>query len=217
MTLLDNTTSLATQPLNTSGDASFSISSLAAGPHTLTASYAGDTIYLPLSSAAFQASVSDFQLALSTATQTVTAGNAATFTIAISPIAGFTGSVSATCSGLPAGFTCTAAPVTLNSQGASLAVVVSPTKSASSQRLGARSGAFICLVLVTLLPFHRKRVPALLSACIALGMLGALSGCSSSSSSSKSNPQSTAFTITVTAAQSMETVSHQVTATLVVQ
>ena len=219
VTLLDGTTSVATQPLTAAGDASFSISSLAAGTHALTASFSGDSIYLPLSSTAFAATISDFQLALSTTTQTVTHGNAATFSIAINPVAGFTGSVSATCSGLPAGYACSATPVSLNGQGASLSVVVSPAKTASSLRLpDIRSGALFCFVLATLLPFGRKRLPSLLVVCIAIGTLATLTGCSSGSSSASSpSPHSTAFTINVTATQGMETISHQVAATLIVQ
>jgi uncharacterized repeat protein (TIGR03803 family) len=51
VTFYDGSTSLATVPLNSSGNAGYQTSSLSAGSHSLTASYSGDNNYLPSTSA----------------------------------------------------------------------------------------------------------------------------------------------------------------------
>ena len=50
MSLLDGSNVVATAPLNTTGTATFSVSTLRAGAHSLTANYAGDSLNLPASS-----------------------------------------------------------------------------------------------------------------------------------------------------------------------
>ena len=65
----------------------------------------------------------DFSLSASPATQTVVASRSTTYTISVSPIAGFTGTVSMSVSGLPAGSTATFNPQAVSGAGSSTLTV----------------------------------------------------------------------------------------------
>jgi hypothetical protein len=71
----------------------------------------------------------DFTLSASGSPQTVTAGNSATYTATVSPVNGFTGSVSLTVSGLPSGASGSFSPnpVTGGSGSSTLTVTTSPS------------------------------------------------------------------------------------------
>lgn len=229
VTLLEGATLLANQPLDSAGQASFPLTSLPVGAHLLSAAYAGDRTYLPLGSPTFATTVTDFQLSLAAPSQTVAPGGAATYSLAVAPLAGFTGTVSATCSGLPAGDSCIATPVTLNGQISSIAVSVSTAKASpaavsvseaktSSAVQNSVSGVLFCFVLPLLLPLRRRRVQFLLTVLLASASLGLVSGCSSTpSSTATSNTHSTTFTITASTTQGTQILSHQVAATLTVK
>ncbi len=66
----------------------------------------------------------DFSLAASPTTLTVTPGQAANYTLAVSPIAGFSRKVLLTCSGAPAGASCTVTPNSLMGSGTANVAVV---------------------------------------------------------------------------------------------
>jgi hypothetical protein len=86
VTLLDGPTVLASVPLS-AGAAAFSTNSLALGTHSLSAMYSGDSNFLPSTSAAASIVVgttSSFTLTATGATsQSVPAGNAATFNFSV--------------------------------------------------------------------------------------------------------------------------------------
>lgn len=86
VTLLDGTTVLSAVPL-VAGTASFTTSSLALGANNLSATYAGDTNFLPSSSASAMVAVvaaSDFTLTATGATsQSIPAGSAATYSFSV--------------------------------------------------------------------------------------------------------------------------------------
>ncbi|PYY18903.1 MAG: hypothetical protein DMG60_06490 [Acidobacteria bacterium] len=65
----------------------------------------------------------DFSLSASPATQTVVASRSTTYTISVSPIAGFTGTVSMSVSGLPAGSTASFNPQAVSGAGSSTLTV----------------------------------------------------------------------------------------------
>jgi hypothetical protein len=66
----------------------------------------------------------DFSVSAATASATITAGQTATYTLSISPLAGFNQSVTLKCSGAPAMSTCTVAPNSVLLNGASVPVTV---------------------------------------------------------------------------------------------
>jgi hypothetical protein len=87
ITLLDGTTVLAAVPLSATGSATFTTSAFALGVHSLSASYSGDTNFLPCTSATANLTVgtaSDFTLTAAGGTsQSVPAGSAATFNFSV--------------------------------------------------------------------------------------------------------------------------------------
>jgi len=134
VTILDqfegNSVQLATVALSSSGTASPSVA-LAAGSHSLTASFPGISGYSASSSSPaiavsvtteceFTVAVSNFSPSSSAAnTLTLTAGQSGTFTITVAPSVEFTSSLTApmfvtlSCSSLPDGATCSATPENL--------------------------------------------------------------------------------------------------------
>ena len=122
ITLLDGTTTLTALPL-TSGAATFTTSSLALGSHNLSATYSGDTDFLPSSSVTAVVAVvvaSDFTLASTGATsQSIPQGSSATYNFTV----GFTGAaisspITLAVSGLPTGATASFTPSYIPAGGA---------------------------------------------------------------------------------------------------
>lgn len=116
ITFKDNATTIGAGPvtLDISGHARLTTSALAAGSHPITATYSGDSTHPANASGPLSQIVVpvDFTLPamLNPTTQTVNAGQSATYSIAIGQTGGFSSSVSFTCS-LPAtATTCMATP-----------------------------------------------------------------------------------------------------------
>ena len=227
VTLLDGTTQVGQQPLNASGSATFTASSLSAGTHTLTANYSGDARFASATSPALSEAVTDFQVAIMPATQTVTAGSAASYSLAITPLGGFTGTVSLACTGLPSLASCNAQTITVTSGVATQTVTVTTTAPMTAMSLKENASIFACALfggfslcfgwnrktrrafrLVTLLPLMGA----------ALFALGAF-GCGSSSAKPVPGTPSGSSMITITATfmQNGVTASHAATGTLVIQ
>jgi MBG domain/Bacterial Ig-like domain (group 3)/Putative Ig domain/NHL repeat len=117
VTFMDGATLLGSSPLST-GTASFSTSSLAAGSHSITAVYSGDTDFAsasssPLSQAVLQFTVSPVSSSggAGGGSETVPPGGTGTYTIAITPTTGttFPTITYLTVTGLPSGATATLA------------------------------------------------------------------------------------------------------------
>jgi uncharacterized repeat protein (TIGR01451 family) len=78
---MDGATVLATTPLDGSGQATFTTSSLAAGPHSMTARYSGDTNFNASSSSILTETINTLAaITANPANRTVCAGNSASFT-----------------------------------------------------------------------------------------------------------------------------------------
>jgi hypothetical protein len=225
VTLASGSTSYGQQPVNAMGQATFTIASLAAGQYPFTATYSGDLHFNGASNAtALTQSITDFQATLPTATQSVAVGADATYNVTLTPLYGFTGTVTLNCSGLPSGFSCGPTSSIVSDQASMAAVVVSANASAQADRQEIlRHGDPAFLALLGFVGFGvsiRKRRGLLTVAILALSLsAGMIAGCSGSSSQSKSAPYTgtSNFTITATTTQSAVTVSHQVMAILTVQ
>lgn len=197
--------SLAGAALDVKGGATFAIDSLAAGDHSLEVNYNGDahhaaSISTPQPYRAATAAVPDFTIALSPTAITVPVGGTATTTITITPINGFTGFISLSCSGLPIDFvTCNNSPANLeiNSAKAQTAIMniqTTATDTTTAGRLhrptapGAPASGRSAPVLAVLLPgvalfgfLGRKRkhlLRASLMVLFASAMLFGATGCS---------------------------------------
>lgn len=227
VTLLDGTTSLGQQTLDSSGQAAFSLSNLTAGQHSLTASYSGDTNFNAATSSTLTQSVTDFQLSLPTGSQTVTAGGTATYSLSATPAGGLTGSITVTCSQLPSLVTCDPLTVPITGQAATGTLTVHTTAPVthSTSTIHAAALGLLGLGLTTLLPLRRRRSLGLLVGLIALTLVTFTTGCSGGSSGSTAPPVvtpgtpqgTTQFTITSAITLGGQTLTHTTTATLVVQ
>ena len=74
----------------------------------------GDNIYFTFKSATFQAPAPDFLVSVSPASRTVVQGASATYDVTVTPLNGFTGSVTLSASGLPNGASASFQPASVN-------------------------------------------------------------------------------------------------------
>lgn len=103
VTFFDGTTSLGTAQLS-GGMATLPTTALAAGSHSISASYSGDATYSGSTSTAITQTVNatgSFTLSASPASQSVSRGGTATISIAVTRSGGFTGAVTLSVSGVP--------------------------------------------------------------------------------------------------------------------
>jgi hypothetical protein len=155
--LLDGTNSLATSSVDASGAASFSISSLAAGNHSLTVSYSGDQNYLASTSAVVSETIfatPDFQMTTTTPTVTLRAGQSTTIPLNLLA-ARFNGPVTFSCTGLPNLAACSFAPssLALGTGNFSTLLTISTTASSVASLLPVRRpGALHFYLTAFLLP-----------------------------------------------------------------
>ena len=131
VTLTERGHNISAAVLDAEGKAQIKLDGLAAGDHNLTAVYSGNSTHAASSSESLAVhpqvtATPDFTLDISETTMTIAApGQAGTLVATITPVNGFTGFISLSCSGppnatsLPVGVTCTFAPANLQ--------VVAPT------------------------------------------------------------------------------------------
>ena len=106
--------------LDSKGTATFVITNLASGAHSFTATYPGDANNLQSTSQAVYIGGTgggDFSLAVLPTSLSLAAGQAGSVTLSLTPTGGISGSALFTCTGLPAGSTCTFSPASLTLNG----------------------------------------------------------------------------------------------------
>jgi hypothetical protein len=218
VTFYNGTTALGTATLK-SGTATLTTASLSVGTDSLSAAYSGDSNFAGVTSGTVAEVIEDFTLTIpggggSTGggTQTVKAGQSATFTFAVSPMAPatkFPTAINFSVTGLPAGATYTLTPSSLaaGSSATTVTLVVNTTQTTASMEKPSgdpRLPRHVLPVALALPMFlsvgcmrqRRKNLRRIMFAAILLlAVSGAalLSGCGSSSPAPKN------YTITVTA------------------
>jgi hypothetical protein len=235
ITFKDGTTTLGTAPL-AAGKASFTAASLTAGPHSITASYGGDSLFAAATSTASTVTINvpaAITFAALPTSLTITHGASGTTVITATPVGGYTGSVTFACGTLPAGASCSFAPATLtftgNNTAASTTLTVSTatTTTALLESLPGRSSLGGILVALTLLPlgiWRRRNVlragPIMwLLLIVGSTSLMGLAGCGGSNSSNATNTPTTVTTaagtysvpVTITAGTAVSTLNLSVT------
>ncbi len=233
-------TTLLGSAAQVSGVATYATSAMTAGTHSITAAYAGDNNFSPLTSAALSEAVQDFSLVISTSSGgttsvTATPGGQAAYPLVVTPLDGskFPGLVTFSVRGLPAGATGTFTPASLPANSGATNVqlmVILPSLSAARPLRGPFRGGPMTLAFgLMLLPFAARlrrssvirrsrqlnawlRV-ALPAIAVAASLVG-LSGCASRSSGFFTQPSQT-YTLTITATSG--SLSHSTTATLTVE
>lgn len=136
VTFMDGSNALGTGTLNSNGVASFSTSGLSVGSHSITVSYGGDTNFTSSTSAALSQIVNPVSIVVTAApsSQTVAAGNAATFHLTVSASGTLSGPISFSCIGLPQGASCSFSPasITAGTSGTPVTLTVSTTARTSA-------------------------------------------------------------------------------------
>jgi sugar lactone lactonase YvrE len=114
VTFLDGTTPIGTGTLS-GGVATLTTTTLAAGTHSITAAYGGDTSFAAASSSPLAELVEDFGFTISAPSITVLPGGTAVFTFTVAPVdaSTFFAAINLTVSGLPPGATYTISPANL--------------------------------------------------------------------------------------------------------
>jgi Bacterial Ig-like domain (group 3)/FG-GAP-like repeat len=218
---LDGATSIGTQNLDSSGNASLTDSALAAGSHSVTAQYAGATGFSGSTSPPVTVTISaptpDFSLSISPASGTETKSTAATATVTVTPSNGFNSAVSLACSGLLAGLTCNFTPASVTPSGSAVTsqMAISGTLTAAGTQDGKRvpwpvslAGIGCGLLLMTRWRRYRVLFSAVSALLIALALVGAV-GCGSVQSK---KPKTATVTVTATSGGLSHTATYSLTA-----
>ena len=168
----------------------------------------------------------DFSITASPASLTVVPGQSGTSTISVTPVNGFTSSVSFSCSGLPVGTTCSFSPAAVTPSGAAASTMLTLNASTSASNhppsplryMPVAALAFsLCFVR-----FKNRRWYSLWILCVAATLsLTCLSACSSGTSNSgtsnsgggsTSTPESGTVTVTATSGS----LSHSTSISIIV-
>lgn len=155
VTFLNGSTTMGAGTLS-NGTATFSSSSLKAGTYNVTASYPGDINYTNSASSPSALAVQSFTLSSGVAISISAPGQSGMGTLTATPIAGFNGTISYSCTLVLAGATCSTSPT-------STGVTVTVMTTAASSNLvtpGKSSGMFYAMLLPGIfgvILFSRKR------------------------------------------------------------
>jgi sugar lactone lactonase YvrE len=222
---LDAGNVIATAPL-VNGSASAIELNPSSGSHTLSVAYSGDTNFHASTSANVTQAVNtmpDFTVGVAgSSQQTVIAGSSATFNLTIgSQAAPFTGAVTLSASGLPAGATASFSPpaVVPGSSSAAVAMTV-VTRATTAFNTGARPElALLGAGTILLFALRRKRTLSRLLALFAVAGLFGLAGCGARTASESVLPvQSFAVQVQATGTNlAGNVVVHTVSVTLGVE
>jgi sugar lactone lactonase YvrE len=218
VTITDNSTSLGNAPVNTSGAATLTVT-LTGGSHALLAVYNGDANFSTTSSATVNVQLANFTVSSQPANATIRTGQTATFTISMTPAAGFTSPVTLSCSNVPTAAACLFSQSTLTPNGATVSTMMTfrTSMTSSGGPFGPRTAPFqpifllISILAVWQLWLWRNRrllQPRWVAGCAILTIvflgIGCASGPSSGSSGSGSSQTTPpgAYSVTVTGSTS---------------
>jgi hypothetical protein len=191
ITFMDGSTVLGTAPLNGSGQAVFTTSSLGDGVHSITATYGGDPSYLSTTSNVVSVTISDLQVTrLDKISPIVLPGTTVTYSLQVAPqvASTFLYSVALSTSGLPAGATATISPASVAAGGGTTKFTLTIKTAGATASNSPPISQHLPLALGLLLPifgairFRRRlrggMLPLLLLAGLSLPAVVGLSGCS---------------------------------------
>jgi hypothetical protein len=233
ITFKDGSSTLGTASLSGALQATLTATTLTPGSHSITAVYGGDANFGGSVSSALTQVVSsqppDFAVATNSASATVTAGQSTTLNFTVTPNNGFISPITFSCSGQPAGVTCSFNPQTVTPNGGAIttlltvstttnvAMLNSPTvqRTAAAVIAGYRLWLPGTFGLAGLLLASRRKRPRqgknsglLLSALFLYLALAGLAGCGGSS------PPPTTATFNVVATSGATSHSTSVTLTI---
>lgn len=208
------------------GSASAVFVSPAAGSHTITAAYGGDANFLASTSSPLSigiSSIPDFTVAAAPSTQSVQAGLVAIFVLSVKSVGDpFTGSVTFSASGLPAGAQASFSPkaVVPGSAGSSTTLSIQvPVARAEAKPINLPQ-TLLWSAAVPLLLFVRRRRRRLACSLASFLLLLGITGCGARTVGFPTSTTSQSFPIQVTATSTNlagAVVTHATTITLIVQ
>jgi hypothetical protein len=220
----DGSTAMGGAQTLTGGVATFNTSALTAGAHSITAVYAGTTIYPTSTSLATSITVNavlvpDFTLQLADQQLTIGHGTKSTSTtVSITAVNGFSFPIIFSCSGLPASTSCSFSPATVIPSGSASSILTIQTSLAENTmphlRFGLYGGGITLALALLIFPsaLRKRRVMQLLAMILMLAAgMQALSGCGIASTT----PNSITSAVTVSGVSSSST--HTATLTLVTE
>jgi sugar lactone lactonase YvrE len=230
VTLLDSALPISTTPISTSGAAVFTISTLAAGPHSLTAVYDGSTNFTPSSSAPQLITIGtgpnpDFSLAPTGAmSQTILSGTSASFTFAAQMQGNLSSAITLAATGLPNLATASFNPPTLPPGINTFTLTIAtPNTTATTRPHPPITWAFLlCPITGVIFGLRKRNTPAVLftAAIISLSLM-LTTGCGDRISPADALAlDAKTYTITVTGtatAPTGSTLQHSTTVTLLLE
>jgi len=194
----DGSTALGSAPLNSSGVAMLTTTTLAVGSHGITAQYGGDANFPASQSSVLNEAVAqpNYNLTANPTNQSVNPGSAASYVITLAPSAGYDGTVTINCpSNLPSGVTCnnpsiaqgkTQATLTVSTTGPSAALTAPDVKRHQGEsNLWASLGGvgLVGMILAGEWKKRNRRALGIVLTVLAVMMILALAGCGSGGSS----------------------------------
>ena len=223
---LDGNTVLGSALLDGGGVAALRTNILAAGAHSLTASYAGDGKFAASTSTAVTITIAnvDFSIAASPASAAVVAGQSAQFTLTITPAGGFANNVTFACAPIT-GIICAFSPATVTPANGAATTILTVSTSASVYHYGLLiperfecGPIFAALTLLSLAVWPGRklriaRAALLTAAAVAIVALGlAIGGCGGYGSA-----QSNRGTASIVVTAQSGAISHATTVQVSVQ
>ncbi len=210
VTLLNGSATLGTGTLDANGVATFTTSSLAAGSYNVSASYAGNGSYAGSVSSPVAVDVQGMTLGAGTSSLNIAPGGSANTTLTVTGAGGSTGTVSYSCSGLPAYMTCSFSPASTSLSGNTTSTVLTISVAATM------TGFLLPVIpLLGFLSLSRKRRRWAWVAVAVMGVgiawLTACGGGGGTSTSTAQPPPAGPQTVTVTA--TMTTAAGTLTST----
>ncbi len=188
VTFLDGTAPIGSAPL-TAGQAAVTISTLALGPHTITAVYSGDTNFASTPSPAVIVLVQDFTLTITNPTVVIEHGGTAVYNLVVTSVGGtgLASTITLSTAGQPGYSTYSFAPAIIGAgSGTTQGTLTIHTPDFPSGPFNARlaTGGTITVatLLGLLLPSRRRRrslLATMLLALAALGTTACITGCGS--------------------------------------
>jgi hypothetical protein len=234
VSFFDGSTQIGSAVTLVNGQASMTTASLALGAHSLTAVYSGDTnfggstsVIVPL-----QIVQPGFSIALTPTAVTILPGQTAQTLATLTPVGGFTGTLTLSCSNLPFYSECTFSSPTLTADGSNAPLTSqvyissfgSNHPSVAATGGGTETGAYLLAGFLFPLGcgaiFWRKRSREwrkhLLLATAALTAMGWLSGCALTNCCSVPSTPAGVYSVTVTATSGSPAISESAVLTLTV-
>ncbi len=232
VTFSDGGTVLGTAPLNAAGQANYGTANLSVGTHSVTAAYSGDQNFIDSTASPVAETIGDCTLKITgSSSQTVSAGDTATYTFAVTPTTPATlAPVALAVAGLPASATFVFSPATVATGSGTTAVtltVVAPAQTGAMRRTGKpHASSFVMAVGLLVLPWgalwstgksrNWKALFRLYSMTAGVLLcLSQLSGCGGGSHPTTPTPSAQSYNLTVTASSGSS--QHSATVALTVQ